>query len=124
MLELLKKLTLTCRIILEYVIKFNRILTVSDVLVTRSSVYSISVLNPCNTACIYIRECGSTRYVAPTNTKFKPLLLPIPVVMSYTNIYKHRTSYFKSTLPFLGPAKHWKSISAARQKPEILAIFS
>ena len=76
---------------------------------------------------IIIRECGSTRYVGlahavpPTNTKFKPLLLPTQAGMPYTNTHKHRTSYFKSTLTFIGPAKRW-SLSAARQKPEILEV--
>ena len=59
----------------------------------------------------YIGECGNTLYVGlahavpPTNTKFKPLLLPTQAGMPYTNTHKHRTSYFKSTLTFLGPAK-------------------
>ena len=35
----------------------------------------------------------------------------------------HRTSYFKSTLTFLGPAKHWKSISATREKRKFLRFF-
>ena len=76
-----------------------------------------------------IRECGSTLYVGfahavpPTNTKFKPLLLPTQAGMPYTNTHNHRTSYFKSTLTFLGPAKCWKSICVARQKPEILAVL-
>ena len=61
--------------------------------------------------------------LAPTNTKFKQLLLPTQAGMPYTNTHKHRTSYFKSTLTFLGPAKRWKSICAARQKPEILAVL-
>ena len=42
----------------------------------------------------------------------------------YTNTHKHRTSYFRSTLPFLGQAKRWKSISATQQNPEIIAISS
>ena len=41
--------------------------------------------------------------VPPTNTKFKPFLLPIQGGICYTNTHKHRTSYFKSTLTFLGP---------------------
>ena len=58
-----------------------------------------------------IREYGSTLYVGlacavpPTNTNFQPLLLPTQVSMPYTNTHKHRTSYFKSTLTFMGPAK-------------------
>ena len=78
---------------------------------------------------IIIGECGSTLYVVlahvvpPTNTKFQPLLLPTQAGMPYTNTHKHRTSYFKSTLTFKGPAKRWKSICAARQKTEILAVL-
>ena len=77
-----------------------------------------------------IAEWGSTLYVGmqhavpPTNTKFKPLLLPTQVGMPYTDPYKYIASYFKSTLMFLGPAKRWKSISAARQKREIAIIPS
>ena len=76
-----------------------------------------------------IREYGSTLYVGlahavpPTNTNFQPLLLPSQAGMPYTNTYKHRTSYFKSTLTFMGPAKCWKCLSAARQKRQILAIL-
>ena len=40
----------------------------------------------------------------------------------YTNIHKHRTSYFKFTLTFLCPATRWKSISADRKKWEIVVI--
>ena len=75
----------------------------------------------------YIGECGSTLYswlahaVPPTNTKLKPLLLP---TRTYTNTHKRRTSHFKSTVTFLGPAKLWKCLSAAPQKPEILSISS
>ena len=78
---------------------------------------------------LFIRVCGSTLYVGlqhavpPTNTKFKPLLLPTLMGIPYTNTHKHRTSYFKSTLTFLGPAKRWNSISAARQKLEILTVL-
>ena len=77
---------------------------------------------------IIIRECGSTLSTVATcgsthNTKVKPLLLPTQAVISYKNTYKHRVSYFKSKLAFLGPAKHWQSISAARLKPEILAFL-
>ena len=60
---------------------------------------------------IYIGDCGSTLYVglthvvSPINTKFKPFLLPTQAGMPYTNTHKHRTSYFKSTLTFLVPAK-------------------
>ena len=78
---------------------------------------------------IKIGECGGTLYVGlthaipPTNTKFKSLLLPTQMGMPYTNTHKHRTSYFKFTLTFLGPAKCWKSIYAARQKPEIIAVI-
>ena len=76
-----------------------------------------------------IGECGSTFYVGlqhavpPSNTKFKPLLLPSQAGMPFTNTHKHRTLYFKSTLTFLGPAKCWKSISSKRQNWEILAFF-
>ena len=78
---------------------------------------------------VFIGECGSTLYVGlahavpPTNTKLKPLLLPTQAGMPYTNTHKHRTSYLKSTLTFLGPAKSWKSICAARQQLEILAVL-
>ena len=60
---------------------------------------------------IIIREYGSNLYVGlahkvpPTNTKF------------------HRTSYCKSTLTLMGPAKRWKCHSASRQKREFLAIL-
>ena len=76
-----------------------------------------------------IREYGSTLYVGlaravpPTNTNFQPLLLPTQVGMPYTNTHKHRMSYFRSTLTFMGPAKRWKYLSAARQKRQILAIL-
>ena len=76
-----------------------------------------------------VRESGSTLYVGlarvvpPTNTKFKPLLLPTQAGMPCTNTHKHRTSYFKSTRTFLAPAKRCKSITATRQKPEILAFL-
>ena len=81
---------------------------------------------------IIIRECSSTLYVGlqhavpptNTNTKFKLLLLLTQACISYTNSYKHRTSYFKSTLTFLGLTKWWKSISADQQNQEILAISS
>ena len=78
---------------------------------------------------LYIREYGSTLYVGlqhavlPTNTKFKPLILPTQTGMLNTNTHKHRTSYFKSTLTFLGPGKLWKCLSAAQQNPEILAVL-
>ena len=58
-----------------------------------------------------IREYCSILYVGlahavpPTNTNFQPLLLSTQVGMPYTNTHKHRTSYFKSTLTFIGPAK-------------------
>ena len=76
-----------------------------------------------------IREYGSTLYVGlahavpPTNTNFQPLLLLTQVGMPCTNTHKYRMSYFKSTPTFMGPAKRWKSLSAARQKWEILAIL-
>ena len=65
---------------------------------------------------------GLAHAFPPTNTKFKPLLLPTQTGMPYTNTHKHRTSYFKSTLTFMGPSKRWKCLSAARQKRQILAI--
>ena len=77
----------------------------------------------------HIRECGSSLYVGLahavplTNTKFQPLLLLTQAGMPYTNTHKHRTSLFKSTLTFMGPAKRWKYLSAARQKCEIVAIL-
>ena len=46
---------------------------------------------------------GLAHTAPPTNTQ---------VDIPYTNTYKHRTSYFKSKVTFLGPAKWWKSISA------------
>ena len=67
---------------------------------------------------------GQQHVVPPTNTKLKPLLLLIQAGMPYTNIDKHRTSYFKSILTFLGPVKHWKSIPAARQKTGNCCDFS
>ena len=76
-----------------------------------------------------IRECSSTLYVGlahavpPINKKFKPLLLPTQAGMPYTNTHKHRTSYFKSTLTFLGPAKFWKSICAAHKNRKFLRFF-
>ena len=81
------------------------------------------------TLCI-IREYSSTLYVGlahavpPTNTNFQPLLLQTQAGMPYTNTHKHRTSYFKYTLTFMGPAKRWKCHSAARQKRQIIAIFN
>ena len=48
---------------------------------------------------LFIIECGSTLYVGlahavpPTNTKFKPLLLPTQAGMPYTTTQKCRTSY-------------------------------
>ena len=53
---------------------------------------------------------GFKHVVPSTNTKFK--LTSQAGHIPYTNIYKQRISYFKSTLTFLGPAKRWKSISA------------
>ena len=49
-------------------------------------------------ALVMIRVCGSTLYVVehavlPTNTKFKPLILPTQTGMPYTNTHKHRTFY-------------------------------
>ena len=88
----------------------------------------VIIIRECGST-LYVRKCGITLYVGlqhavpPTNTKFKPLLLPTQADIQYTNTHKHRTSYFKSTLTFLGPAKCWRSISADRQKREILAIF-
>ena len=43
--------------------------------------------------------------------------------MPYTNTHKHRTSYFKSALTFLGTAKRWKSIYAARQNRKFLLFL-
>ena len=66
----------------------------------------------------YIREYGSTLYVGlahafpPTNTKFKPLLLPTQTVRPYRNTHKHRTSHFWVQLSsgslFLPPDKNRK----------------
>ena len=64
-----------------------------------------------------IREYGSTL------TNLQPLLLSTQAGMPYTGTHKHRTSYYKSTLTFIGPAKRWKCLSSARQKREILAIL-
>ena len=77
-----------------------------------------------------IRECGSTLLcrvatcVPPTNTKFEPFLLLTQVGIPYTNTYKAQNIIFQLYTPFLGIGKRWKSISAARQKPEILAFSS
>ena len=66
-----------------------------------------------------IREYGSTLYVGlahacpPTNTKFKPLLLPTQTGMPYTNTHNHRTSYFKSTLHL------WVQLSAGSAFPQL-----
>ena len=90
--------------------------------------FIIIIIRECGST-LYVGKCGITLYVGlqhavpPTNTTFKPLLLPTQAGIQYTNTHKHRTSYFKSTLTFLGPAKCWRSISADRQKREILAIF-
>ena len=43
--------------------------------------------------------------------------------MPYTNTYKHRTLYFKSTLTFLGPAKFWKCLSADPTKTRNSCVF-
>ena len=78
---------------------------------------------------ITIIENSSTLYVGlacavpPTNTNFQPLLLPTQAGMPYTNTHKHRTSYFKSTVTFKGPAKRWKCLSAARQKNDKFLRF-
>ena len=78
---------------------------------------------------LYIRERDNNLYVElqhavpPTDTKFKPLLLQTQAGVPYTNTHKHRTSYLKSTLTFVGPAKCWKSNSTDRQKREILAFL-
>ena len=48
---------------------------------------------------------GLQHAVPPTNTKFKTLLIPTQAGMPYTNVHKHRTSDFTSTLTFLGPMK-------------------
>ena len=68
----------------------------------------------------HIRECGSecssTLYVGlahavpPTNTKFKPLLLLTQAGIPYSNTHKHGTSYFKSTLTFLGLSAESQSL--------------
>ena len=47
---------------------------------------------------VALSMCRVGTCVPPTNTKFKPLLLPTQTGMPYTNTHKHRTSYFKSTL--------------------------
>ena len=66
-----------------------------------------------------IREYGSTLYVGlaraflPTFTNFQQLLLPTQAGMPYKNTHKHRKLNLKSTLTFMGPAKHWKWFSAA-----------
>ena len=68
----------------------------------------------CDLLILITREYSSTLYVGlahavpPTNTNFQPLLLLTQEGMPYTNIHKHRTSYFKSTLTFIGLTKHWK----------------
>ena len=88
-------------------------------------------LAPAKNCCFlrfFMRECGSTLYIGlqhavlPTNTKLKPLLLPTQTGMPYTNTHKQRTSYFKSTLTFLGPAKLWKPFRSPI-KTGILAVL-
>ena len=66
---------------------------------------------------------GLQHVVPPTNTKFKPLLLRTQMGVPYTNTYKHRTLYFKSTLTFLGPAKLWKCLSADPTKTGNSCVF-
>ena len=78
---------------------------------------------------ILLREYGSTLYVGlaravpPTNTNVQPLLFQTQAGMPHTNTHKHKTSYFKSTLTFMGPTKRWKCLSAARKKRPVLAIL-
>ena len=66
-----------------------------------------------NSCSFFNRECSSTLYVGlehvvpPTNTKIKPLFLPTQAGTPYKNTNKHRISYFKSALTFLGPVKRW-----------------
>ena len=79
---------------------------------------------------VIIREYDSTLYVGlacavrPTNTNFQPLLLPTQAGMPYANTHKHRMSYFKSTLTFMGPAKRWKCFSAPFKKDKFLRFFN
>ena len=78
---------------------------------------------------VNISECSSTLYVRlqhvvlPTNIIFKQLFLQTQMSIPYINTHTHRTSYFMSSLTFLGPAKRWKPIAAARQKPEIVVVL-
>ena len=69
--------------------------------------------------CIYIESAVAG--LAHVDPNFQPLLLLTQAGRPYTNTHKHRTSYFKSTVTFMGPAKRWKCLSTARQKQEILA---
>ena len=60
---------------------------------------------------LWIKECNYVEYcVFPTS--------------GYAiHKHEHRTSYFKSTLTSLGPAKRWKSISADRQNWKFLRFL-
>ena len=101
---------------------FKSTLTFQGPVITGSPFLLIG--NSCNFF-IILRECGSTLYIGlqhvvpPTSTKFELLLLLIQTGISYTNFHRHKT---KSTVTFEGPAKCWKSISANRQKWEVVAI--
>ena len=77
---------------------------------------------------IHIRECtlyvGLQHAVPPTNTIFQPLRLLSQAGTPYTNTHKDRTSYvFQVYTHISASSKRWKSISATRQKPEILAVL-
>ena len=65
--------------------------------------------------------------VPPTNKKIQADTSPASSVpytsVPFTTTYKQRASYFKSTLTFVGPAKHWKSISAKRKKGKFLRFL-
>ena len=61
---------------------------------------------------VALSMCRVGTCVPPTNTKFKPLLLPTQTGMPYTNTHKHRTSYFKSTLHL------WDQLSSGSAFPQ------
>ena len=80
---------------------------------------------------VHIREYGSTLYVglaravSPTNTNFRlTFLLTRLQEALYEDLAVYRTSNLTSTITFLAFNSYRKSISGAREKPSILAIYS
>ena len=63
--------------------------------------------------------CCST----PTNTNFQPLLLLTQAGMPYTNTHKHRTSYFKSTLTFMGQQSAGSAFPQPDKNRKFLRFF-